>query len=232
MAKPYPLNVEGPFYVEDGCCTSCGIPEGTAPGLFAWSGDGHCFVARQPENPAELEGMVEVVNCAELDCIRYRGADPSILRRLVENGDGDKIDVPVPPEWRPFVRNTVTFAPRPEFAAGANLVEDFVGHLAELNHDRPEPYRYRWRRAWLRPGWGIDQTARIAICWFGNTYHWMNFVIDRGGAVVWHHRRDNHGRGLSRLIHGWVKARPQFAELRWFTADERKAGGEGRRTPF
>ena len=30
----YRLNVIGPFYVEDGCCTLCAVPDAIAPELF------------------------------------------------------------------------------------------------------------------------------------------------------------------------------------------------------
>ncbi len=41
---PFPKNVPGDFYVEDGCCTSCGMPTTEAPELFAYAPDGHCYV--------------------------------------------------------------------------------------------------------------------------------------------------------------------------------------------
>jgi hypothetical protein len=56
--KRYRLNVVGPFYVEDGCCTLCGVPGVTAPSLFGGFGpDGsvlegieQCWVKRQPSS--------------------------------------------------------------------------------------------------------------------------------------------------------------------------------------
>ena len=50
--RPHPEHATGPFYVEDGCCTACGVPEAMAPKLFAWDGNSHCFVKRQPVTPA------------------------------------------------------------------------------------------------------------------------------------------------------------------------------------
>lgn len=44
--KPYPKNVEGDFYVEDGCCTACDVPNYYAPELFEYDDELHCFVAR------------------------------------------------------------------------------------------------------------------------------------------------------------------------------------------
>ena len=94
--QPYPLNVAGDFYVEDGCCTDCGFPMVIAPSLFATTQDPrgytHCFVKRQPENPIELQAMIESVYCAELYCIRYQGTDREIQTRLVSNGNLGECD--------------------------------------------------------------------------------------------------------------------------------------------
>ena len=82
---PYHKNVPGPFYVEDWCCLTCGIPDGVAPNNFAWDEDwvqGQCYVIKQPETPDELDRVIEAVGNAEIDCIRYRGSDPEIQRRI------------------------------------------------------------------------------------------------------------------------------------------------------
>ena len=50
--KRYALNVIGPFYVEDQCCT------------------------------AEIDKMVEVMHTQDLDCVRNGGDDPAMLRLL------------------------------------------------------------------------------------------------------------------------------------------------------
>ena len=56
---PHPANVPGPFYVEDGCCISCGRLEDVAPDLLAWLEDEdvpHCYVQRQPETDEDSSG--------------------------------------------------------------------------------------------------------------------------------------------------------------------------------
>jgi len=57
MTRRYHLNVVGPFYVEDGCCTLCGVPESEAPGLFG-SDNMQCFVKKQPETSGQLAAML------------------------------------------------------------------------------------------------------------------------------------------------------------------------------
>jgi len=89
---PYPENVPGDFYVEDGCCTMCEMPFAVAPDLFGEAqnsaGCEHCFVKRQPRTPAELGRMVDAIMCAELQCIRYRGSNRLLQLRLIEVGEG------------------------------------------------------------------------------------------------------------------------------------------------
>jgi hypothetical protein len=90
--KPDPTNVPGAFYVEDDCCTMCGVPFAEAPELFGAHQDPNgyslCFVKRQPENSEELDHMIMAIRCAELMCIRYRGDDRQLQEKLVELGEG------------------------------------------------------------------------------------------------------------------------------------------------
>ena len=95
--RAYHLNVVGDFYVEDGCCTVCGVPEVTAPDLFGPDGPwgehtDHCFVRRQPETRAEVGRMLETIRCAELRCIRYRGSDSAIIAALRASGELEQWD--------------------------------------------------------------------------------------------------------------------------------------------
>ena len=88
---PHPENVPGDFFVEDGCCLSCGVPTSIAPDLFGgleWPNGNHCFVKKQPETPDERERMLLVIHYAEADCIHYRGWDRPTQERLVAAGDG------------------------------------------------------------------------------------------------------------------------------------------------
>src|SRR6476620_6047603 len=104
MALPsHPANVPGDFYVEDGCCTMCDVPRSEAPDLFAsWpnaESPEHCYVKRQPQNAANFERMFEVIRCAELQCIHYRGTNRQFQMRLIEIGEGLACDN-LPPELR------------------------------------------------------------------------------------------------------------------------------------
>jgi hypothetical protein len=89
--KPHPLNVPGDFYVEDNCCTACGVPQSVAPTLFPIMDASfeHCYVSKQPSSKAELEQMLTAMQNAELACIRYRGVNAEIRARIrALPGDG------------------------------------------------------------------------------------------------------------------------------------------------
>jgi hypothetical protein len=91
--EPYRLNVVGDFYVEDGCCTSCGVPEHYAPDLFSpGAPDEQCYVKKQPTTSQELERMLEVFGIQDVGCIRYRGDDRVIRSTLERIGEGAQCD--------------------------------------------------------------------------------------------------------------------------------------------
>ncbi|HET6425938.1 MAG TPA: hypothetical protein VFG20_19765 [Planctomycetaceae bacterium] len=93
---PHRANVPGDFYVEDGCCTMCGVPFGEAPELFGQCDDSrgymHCFVKRQPQTTSELSDMLSALQFSEFECIRYRGTDRLIQLKLVELNCGEACD--------------------------------------------------------------------------------------------------------------------------------------------
>ncbi|MFN6945804.1 MAG: hypothetical protein ACK4ND_12725 [Cytophagaceae bacterium] len=91
-------NVEGDFYVEEGCCTMCGVPHAEAPELFGGfdaSGNAthdQCFVKKQPSNSEELEKMIKAIAAQELICIRYCGKDEEISKKIKNVGEENQID--------------------------------------------------------------------------------------------------------------------------------------------
>lgn len=89
---PHKSNVPGDFYVEDGCCTSCGMPTTEAPDLFEYDADGHCFVRKQPTAADEVNRMILAFEVQDIGCIRYRGKNRAIQIRLVESGEGEQCD--------------------------------------------------------------------------------------------------------------------------------------------
>jgi hypothetical protein len=81
---PHPKSAPGDFYVEKGQCLACGVPQVVAPDLVGWTDEKvqHCFWKKQPETPAELERAIAILEAQELECHRYAGTDPAILKRV------------------------------------------------------------------------------------------------------------------------------------------------------
>ena len=93
--KAHPLNVAGPFYVEDGCCLLCDLPRALAPDMFRFTNNtDHCYVYQQPETEEQMGRMVEAIKAAEVACIRCRSRDPSLLRLLKDQQAEEHCDFP------------------------------------------------------------------------------------------------------------------------------------------
>ena len=144
--RPHPKNVPGDFYVEDGCCLYCGMPEVTAPTLFAWDDSGHhCFVARQPTTPEEVGNMLEAMRNSEVECVRYRGQASDIVRRVVEYGQGHLLDLPFPPHLREIVRTHASFDLTADFGnrpTAREVAENLETYLQRISNKPYLEYRF------------------------------------------------------------------------------------------
>ena len=86
----YPKSGAGDFYVENYCCTMCGIPQVVAPELIGGDADSgeHCYWKKQPKTADEFSKAVLVFEAQELGCHRYGGRDPELQRLIgIENCD-------------------------------------------------------------------------------------------------------------------------------------------------
>jgi hypothetical protein len=238
MAKAHPCNVPGPFYVEDGCCLTCSVPHDIAPGLFGWTKDeSHCFVRRQPASPGEIDSAIRALWSAEASCIRYRGADPALLKRIAELGEPDQCDVD-PGSARVRVRDRVFFSSaQSETDTALHLADRFRAHLA--TSDRHFPYTLRPRRRW-RP-------ARVVFSWDASLlrsassllrrshFHSVEFAASRRGSGRFEARLTGWrpaANGLGLLVDDWLKTVEAAVDVRWFSADEYASGAEGFHMPI
>jgi len=89
----YVLNAKGDFYVENGICLCCMIPENEAPELMDFNKtEMHCYFKRQPLTDQELEHAIAAVAASEIQGLRYAGNDKYVLNRLVALGAADCCD--------------------------------------------------------------------------------------------------------------------------------------------
>jgi hypothetical protein len=102
------------FYVQPGCCTSCGVPQSVAPDLVGWTNENHpqCYWIKQPENAAELNQAIKLFQTQELGCHRYSGNDPAVLQKLpAEDCDDFRSDLKLNRD-----SDFASFGPAPTFA--------------------------------------------------------------------------------------------------------------------
>ena len=96
IPKPYPKNVAGPFYVENGCCTACDVWMNFGEEFLAFegpeAGGWHCYFHHQPSTDAEFAKVFELIGLVDMDCMRYRGSDPAVLKILTDMGHRDICD--------------------------------------------------------------------------------------------------------------------------------------------
>lgn len=79
------LQADSEIYVDDSCCTSCGVPWSVAPDLFEERGQS-CTVLRQPRTVPELRRALRVFVTQDLGCVRYRGTDRRVVELLTRVG--------------------------------------------------------------------------------------------------------------------------------------------------
>lgn len=162
LIKPHPRNAAGPFYVEHGCCTACDVPMVEAPELFEYDAENHCFVSQQPQTNEEVTRAIGAAWCAELQCIRYRGDDPEILRRFAELDLRLLCDVEPPAHIVPLIRNHATFTAIADSAA--QIAESFRRHLTS-KVDGLREFKFRAIHSTSSDTWGTRVTR-------GRTWGW------------------------------------------------------------
>lgn len=213
----HPKNAAGPFYVLNGCCTACGVPTATAPELFEFDSADHCYVKRQPNSNAEMAKALQVLRSQELGCVRYRGTDEAILRRLAEAGEAQQCDHP-PAGVGVVLRNVVTFAILDSNHAPCDataFLEEFSAYLKS----RYPHLEVRTKPIELREG-----GASFALAWFEDHFHPIAIrPVDESGRWLIVHRGN---LGLSEFLDDWLRSAERFIDLRWYTEDawERSEG--------
>jgi len=228
MSDAHPRNADGPFYVEHKCCTGCGIPFQYAPEAFEWAdGESHCFVACQPRNPGAVDRMLQALWASEFACIRYRGDDEAILRRLVEMEAGGQSDEPVP-ALGPVERDIALFrSSRPDDTA-RNIAERFGAYLRRSS-EWPR-YSVRKRRPW-RP-------ATVVFSWTEGVlrparYHRVRFsALPEPGRFKLRLQAGSALRGAALALHEWLRDEERAEDIGWIAAKHERTGAGRLHLPF
>lgn len=198
------LNVVGPFYVEDGCCTLCGIPGAEAPDLFA-EAESHCYVRRQPVTAEEHERMFSAIACADLECIRYAGDDPAQLEQLALRGAAGVCDA-MPPHIAARRRDHVSF-----YAPSSSSARDLLARFAEPSR-ASSPRR-------------LAGDADLATLTYTGSP--MTLTLERVRPADRWLLRGAPGYGSEGLT-----ALLGCTAVRWYSREEWEAGGAGHPTPW
>ncbi len=221
----HPDNVDGPFYVVNGECMSCGAPEMHAPKLMSHDSHGHCFFTRQPASPHETNEAIESTWASCCGALRYGGTDDGILIRLAELGLAEQCDFRLKQAPKPRARTCVSF----EFAgqsktATANVREittylaDFVGK-SNSSDGKVCSLRVTEVGASFVYEWGCvlgdPCRAMFAIEPQSDQHHWWVLIS----------REDGHGTTAFAIsTYKALIEDTRFRSIQWFTDDERKSG--------
>lgn len=178
-----------------------------APNNFSFEADGHCYVKRQPGSAAELEIVLRVVRTQELGCIRYRGADKEVLRRLAEAGEAEQCDLQLSPPVAALSRNCARFAIKPgvQELTSAEVLEALRAALLVALGDRARATAI-----------SVDGAGRatMAIAWFEDAFH--RIELEPLGEGKFHLRHLGPGV-LSELLDDELRQEP-YAEVVWSTS--------------
>jgi hypothetical protein len=219
----HPKNATGPFYVVHGCCAACGVPTAIAPELFDFDATDHCYVKRQPNSAAEMEKALQVLRAQELDCLRYRGNDEAILRRLAEAGEAHQCDHP-PAGVGVVLRNVVTFA----ISASHHVPDETPGLLEEFSEYLKG--RYPHLKVRTKPIELQEREASFALAWFEDHFHPMaSRPVNESDRWLIRHRGN---LGLSEFLDEWLRSVDRFTDLRWYTEDAWRNSGLWQSLPW
>ena len=240
--KPHPRNVDGPFYVEHGCCAGCGVPHDEASKLFDWEAD-HCFVSRQPQSDVELDRMMFAMWAADMECVRYRGTNFEIINRISEMGLLKCCDNAQDEAAIPVVRNRVHFETTSantgitasliaksfkKYFTKAKSFFEFVTLIGASNSEGFYGKSCRITEA-------NENAACVEFSWVQGSRHKVRIVSGLAAnrwVIQLSPFSDHTARGAARVIDEWLRGHLCATSIQWWVEDESGTAKNRRDTPI
>ena len=79
--KRYKKNCDGDFFVEDGECILCCLPETEAPSLMK-SDENSCYFTRQPKTKEEVDQAISAIAVSCCSAVKYGGTDKDVIQKI------------------------------------------------------------------------------------------------------------------------------------------------------
>lgn len=204
QATPPPLDDatknDGDFYVEPDCCRLCGVPEDIAPQIFH-TGEQHCSIIRQPSSRDEIDQTIRAMWSSEVDCVRYRGRDETMLERLARAGMAGQADHGNTSASLIHLRDQVSF----DMPAGAGLMD-----ASQVANAFREDMRTKGKK--VLPA--LLGKRSVWLSWYQNRFHLVRFADAGRGQFVARLRWTMAVQGLAWLVDDWLRAQ-SVENIRW-----------------
>jgi len=204
QAPPPPSNEttrdQGDFYVEPDCCLLCGVPESIAPEIFH-TGERHCSIIRQPCSQDEINRTIRAMWSSEVDCVRYRGRDATMLKRLARAGMAGQADHGAPCVSSVRLRDQVSFA-MPKIAG----LKD-AGQVAKVFRESMRAKGNKVLPAFLG-------RHSVWLSWYGNRFHLVRFADAGQQRFVVRLQWTTAVQGLAWTVDDWLHAQ-SVVNIRW-----------------
>jgi hypothetical protein len=166
--------------------------------------------------------MLRVLAAQELGCVRYRGDDVSILRRLAEAGEGSQCDVPLPAGAVTVRRDHVSFKRLDSDTSltAHGILDRLVSYLAT------QPTGCRTTTIFHD-----DDGASLSVSWFEDRFHRIELlspVAPRNRFLMRHLGPPR----FSDTLYDWLVADGLFSDVRWQTQSEWQDAGAWHCAPW
>lgn len=225
----HPRNSQGPFYVANGECISCGAPESEAQDLMSHDDGGHCYFVRQPESPEEVEQAIHATWASCCGAVRYGGKDAEIIRKLAILGSYDSCDEKLIPEPSGEIRSCVRFdfvPARPGASVRSRLKQLLHRLQSGLTSDycKSSSFRLWWSKGSFRLNWGVPGlrcVIRIQAR-HDSSNRWVVRVSDNDAARV----------SFTLALEKVLRAQDSFRNIEWHAEENGVIFGEPAARPY